>query len=276
MPHPSFFVRSLLLLTFALAFSGCVSRSYKLAEKNTAPAVALNLPSGSVGEVAKDGIAAAADAVVHTVVVYQGPGSWKREAYWDEYVLSVTNRTEAPLVVERATLHANNAESSQPGDKPWVLERTGKSWWNSAAGEQTGLYLKLGAGTVVGMGTIAAGALSAGFWGPVSSGAAAAMGVGAAAVVALPVVAISSVGMNIHRKHQVEAEFNRRRLVLPLNLEPGETVQGSFFFRITPSPRLLELQASAAGEPRNISVSLAPLASLHMRLPVIAAQPQAL
>jgi hypothetical protein len=33
------------------------------------------------------------------------------------------------------------------------------------------------------------------------------------------------------------------------------------------------IQARAAGEPQNIPVSLAPLASLHMRLPVIAAQP---
>jgi hypothetical protein len=275
MPHPrsTLLIRPFLLLTLALTFSGCVSRSYKLADKNAAPAVALNLSSGSVGETGNPGSAAPAQAVVHTVVVYQGPGSWKREAYWDEYVISVTNRTEAPLVVDNATLHANSGESLAPGDKPWPLERTGKSWWNSAAGEQTGMYLKLGAGTVAGFGTLAAGVFSAGFWGPVSSGAAAAIGVGTVAVVALPVVALSSVGMNIHRKHQVEAEFNRRRLVLPLTIEPGQTVNGSFFFRITPSPRAIEFHASTAGEPRNISVSLAPLASLHMRLPVIAAQP---
>ena len=272
MPLRSVLFRSILLLGGLVTFSGCVSRSYKLADKNTAPPVALNL-SSSPAENTASTAAPAADAVVNTVIVYQGPGSWKREAYWDEYVVSITNEGNAPLVLENATLHANGGRISHPGEKPWPLERSAKTWWKSAAGEQTGLYLKLGAGTLAGFGTMAAGALSAGFiGGTVSTGAAAVIGVGAAAFVALPVVAVSSVGMNLHRKHQVEAEFARRRLVLPLTVAPGQRVQGSLFFPVTPSPRELQLHARADAAPHDIAVSLAPLSGLHMALPVVAAQ----
>ena len=63
---------ALAIILVSLATSGCVTRSYKLADKNMAPAVALNLESAP----------APAEAVVRNVIVYRGPGSWKREAYW--------------------------------------------------------------------------------------------------------------------------------------------------------------------------------------------------
>jgi hypothetical protein len=93
------------------------------------------------------------------------------------------------------------------------------------------------------------------------------VGVGAAAVVALPIVALSSVGMNLHGKHQIQDEFARRRITLPVTLASGETVQGSLFFRITPSPRELTLRTETGERARDVSVSLAPLMWLHMRMP---------
>ncbi len=278
-------LRSGALLGAALTLTGCVTRGYKMADKNTPPLVALNLSSvpaaALVPEDTHPGAAAAltaaaapAEAVVHTVIVYQGPGSWKREAYWDEYVLTVTNRGDLPLVLTQATLLAHNGESTRPGDDPWKLERIGKTWWQGNGGQQAKTFLLLGGGTVAGFGTVAAGVISGGFFAPLTGGAAAAVGVGTAAVVALPLVAIGSVGMNLHHKSQVEAEFRRRRLVLPHTLAPGESAHGSLFFRATPSPRRLAVHTDVAGEARDVTVSLAPLAGLHLRLPVVpAAQP---
>lgn len=262
----------------SLLLTGCVTRGYKLADKNTPPPIALNLRSAPAPAAvdANPGAPAAndttllpsAEAVVHTVIVYQGPGSWKREAYWDEYVLTVTNRSAAPIVLTDATLLAQSGESNKPGDNPWKLERAGKTWWQSNAGDQAKTYLLLGGGTIAAAGVATAAALSGGFFVPLTGAAAAGATLGAAVVVALPLVAVGSVGMNIHRKHQVEAEFGRRRLGLPRTLAPGESAQGSLFFRLTPGPRELVLHTGPAADARRVSVSLAPLAGLHLRMPI--------
>ena len=73
-----------------------------------------------------------------------------------------------------------------------------------------------------------------------------------------------TVVMNQRRKHQIQDEFARRRLALPVTLAPGQTVQGSLFFRITPSPRELALPTGGDAVAR---ISLAPLAGLHLKVP---------
>ena len=269
MPMFLLLLRIHLLVLSALLFTGCVTRGYKLAAKNTPPPVPLNLVSAPANAAPDATVTepAPASVMVNTVIVYQGPGSWKREAYWDEYVLTVANPTDAPLIVTEAMLHANSGELSVPGDSPWTLERAGKQWWQTNAARQTGTYLALGAGTVAGAGFAVAAALSGGLFAPVTGAAAVGVGVGTAAVVALPIVALGSVGMNLHRKHQIQDEFTRRRIKLPLTLAPGESVQGSLFFRITPSPRELTLRTQSFARERDVSVSLAPLIWLHMKMP---------
>ena len=251
----------------ALALGGCVTRGYQLALKNTPAPVALHM------EAAQPPV----ESTVHQVIVYQGPGSWKREAYWDEYVVSVANRGPAPLTIDAAVLHDQQGAPIEPGGDPWALERLSKKWWETNGARQTGTYVVLGAGTVVGAGVAVASAYS-GLWGAsVSAGASAAGTIGAATALTLPLVAVGTVVANIHSKHKVEAEFTRRRLVLPLTLAPSQTVQGSLFFRITPGPQRLALHGRAADQPCDLTVSLAPLAGLHLAPPpVTAPRPPAL
>jgi hypothetical protein len=245
----------------ALALGGCVTRGYQLAPKNTPALVALHL------EATQPPVGAA----VHQVIVYQGPGSWKREAYWDEYVVSVANRGPAPLMIDCAVLHDQQGAPIDPGVDPWVLERLSKKWWETNGARQTGTYVVLGAGTVVGAGVAMASAYSA-FWGAsVSAGASAAGTIGAATAITLPLVAVGTVVANVHSKHKVEAEFTRRRLALPLTLAPGQMVQGSLFFRITPGPQRLALHGRAADQPCDVTVSPAPLAGLHLAPPPVTA-----
>jgi hypothetical protein len=53
--------------------AACVSSKYKRADKNAAPPVPLNrnFPSAPL------------DASLYTEISDGGPGSWKREAFWD-------------------------------------------------------------------------------------------------------------------------------------------------------------------------------------------------
>ncbi|MDP3071491.1 MAG: hypothetical protein Q8N18_14465 [Opitutaceae bacterium] len=273
----------LALLAATALLSGCVTRGYKLADKSVPPAVPLNLtnaPPASVSagpqsETAAESLAAPASAAsatpavtLSTVIVYHGPGSWKREAYWDEYVVSIRNPAAVPLVVTAARLHDGKNEPLPPGDHPWKLEKLSKTWWESNALRQTGTYFALGVGTAAGFGAAWAAAWGTMWGGTVSGGVATAGAVGTAAFVALPVLAGGTFYMNVRRKHQVEAEFTRRRLVLPLRLVPGQTVQGSLFFRVTPSPQRLVFSSHADDTPpRDTTIELLSLAGLHLKAP---------
>jgi hypothetical protein len=243
------------------ACSGCVSGSYRMARKDTPPAAVLNLPGVSTPSARPAD--PAVEAVLNTVIIHGGPGSWKRAAYWDEYILSIANPGDVPLVLETASLTDFQGTSSAPGDDPWALEKTSRTWWSRARSSQTASLLALGAGTVVGAGAVTAAALGTILSGGAAAGGAAA-GAAAVSVVALPVYAVTIVAINHRNKQAVVSEFARRRLVLPRTIAPGQVVQGSLFFRISPGPRQLVVRGLRDGGQTDILFDLEPLASLHM------------
>ena len=247
--------RGLATIVSILALAGCVSAKYKLAKKNTPPATALDL---SVSQ-------ATAEVTVHAVIVYEGPGSWKRKAFWDEYVLTIANRSDAPLLVDSAAVVDFQENQNPAGSDPWQLEKESKTWWQNVKSNDAGRLLTLGVGTVVaGTAFVAASATAIA---STSAGIAAGAATIGVAAVALPIYAVVSVIGNVKGRHKIEAEFNRRRLVLPATLAPGQTVQGSLFFRITPGPKRLLLHGRVRGVPCELVLDLAPLAGLHFKEP---------
>ena len=131
----------------------------------------------------------------------------------------------------------------------------------------TGDVLKIGGATLLTStaagGVAVLGAMSA------SSQLGVAMVVGgtvmfAAATVVVPVW---SVVANVNSRHDIEAEYRRRRLALPVFLVPGQVAQGSFFFRISPGPQRLVLRGRTGDQPCEAIIDLAPLATLHLKTP---------
>ena len=110
-----------------------------------------------------------------------------------------------------------------------------------------------------------------------SSGAASAAigGAGAATAAtvtaaALPVYGATVLGMNLHNKKSIEAEFNRRRLRLPLVLAAGETRTGSLFFPMVPNPQSLIVSWSSESGNSRAGDSVLPLdflQGLHVKGP---------
>lgn len=86
-------------------------------------------------------------------------------------------------------------------------------------------------------------------------------------MVAAPLLAVGNVVVvgvkNRRNKRAVNAEFDRRRLRLPLELSPGESVQGSFFFPVVPGPQQLILRGREGEAPLELVLDLKPLAGLH-------------
>lgn len=253
-------VRTFLLLVLAAVSTGCISSKYKLAPSSTPPPVALNLAVPATPS------APPVKATVHTVIVYRGPGSWKQDAYWDEYIVSVANRGSTPVTIESATLIDFQDQPAAPGGSPWELEKQSRSY-EARIARTIGDVLKVGGATVL-TGAATGTAVVLGTWGLSASQASAAMALGGVAVMVAATVAVPvySAVVNSRNKRDVESEFRHRRLMLPAMLVPGLAVQGSLFFRISPGPQRLALRCRVAdGETKDVVIDLAPLAGLHLK-----------
>ena len=235
---------------------GCVSTKYKLAKKDTPPAKLLNIAFPP---------AAPLQATLATLIVYRGPGSWKREALWDEYVVELVNGGDRPLIIDSATLLDSKGMPYAAGSDPWMLERQSKTLERQYRDRGEAFVRTAGAGLViVGAGAAAGSAAGSGaaLVAPAAAGAAAAAVV--VVVVVLPVYYVSVLAINHHNKKAVMTEFERRRLALPLTLAPGETRTGSLFFPMVRSPSSLVLHSVSGSVTRSARLSLDFLSALHV------------
>jgi hypothetical protein len=243
-------IRSLSLwVVFPLVvfLTGCVSAKYKLLpEKSRTPQTSTTLASDNPQ----------LSAAISALIVFKGPGSWKREAYWDEYVVTVKQQGKSPVILQSATIEDALGTQVPSGSDPWLLEKASKT--------QLDWYSKVGLKVVLGLGITSAWVASlalaeSGLF--VSTGAATA---GVISVVAIPV----TVGGHFYLSHQakkgIETEFQKRRLVFPLTLAEGAERHGSLFFPVCPGPKSLSLAYTVDGVPAQLAIDLKPLAGLHL------------
>jgi hypothetical protein len=252
---PLHFVRFVLIaLVIPLLSTGCISNRYKKARKNLPAAELLNVPFAP----------APLEASLNMVIVYNGPGSWKRDALWDEYAVTLHNPGAEPLTLTSSAL-ADYAGLARPAcDKPWILERESQTLEKKYKDMGMAFVRHAGATvTIVGVG--AAGIASAGVF------SASAPVIAGATIAALPLYALVVVTSNHDNRQLRELEFNRRCLRLPLTLAPGETRKGSFFFPMVPGPRSLSLHWSAGAAGGDAILALDFLRGLHLSSPVASA-----
>ena len=246
------------LLAAALAVSGCVSTKYKMARENTPPTMLLNLTA------AQPPLAAA----LNVVIIYQGPGSWKRAAFWDEYVVTIANGGDQPLTIASAELIDPAGANQALGTDPWALEKRSKTLEQKYRDAGVA-FARNAAGVVVIAGAGVGGVAAAGGIFAAGAGAAA-----AASVVAVPIYFLAVASFNNDNKAGIVTEFNRRRFVLPLTLAPGETRIGSLFFPMIPSPRALTLRWSGSTTGDVLTLRLDSLRGLHVKVPAPASAGQ--
>ncbi len=248
--------RSLLagLMLATISLTGCISNKYQAASALGAQPQRMDVELG--GGPMKTRLDA--------VIIYQGPGSWKKSAYWDEFLLTFTNGSDEKVTLTAASLADYSGAGVPAGTDPWQLEkaslaqrdrymRVGVSFALNTIGYAAFTYGAVGAGAFV-------GAAMTSTWGGMATGA-------VAGVVAVPVTAIVVYANNQKHKHQIEGEFTRRRVALPLILSPAEAHTGSFFFPMTVSPQALRLEWIKGAERGTIVLPLPMLAGMHVKEP---------
>ncbi|HUJ42747.1 MAG TPA: hypothetical protein VLW52_03965 [Opitutaceae bacterium] len=240
-----------MLLSGLVMLAGCTATGYKMAPKTTPPPALLNLPSTEPP----------IEALLHTVIIYRGPGSWKRDAFWDEYIVTVANRGNALVTFESASLTDFQNQVATTGKNPWELEQTSRSLAEKGFGLAKGAAVQIGGGITVAAvgGGVGAMALSGSMF--------SAAGVAVGGALLLPAFVGGTIYTNVNSRHAIEREFERRRLVLPRVLVPGQLVQGSLFFRISPGPKRLTLNCRVDDVPREVEIDLTPIAGLHLKMP---------
>jgi hypothetical protein len=227
--------------------TGCVSGNYRFASKDMPPASALNVHFPP----------APLEASLASVITDGAPGSWKREAFWDEYVVALHNTGEQPLEVASLSLVDFAGTSRAPGDDPWALERESKTLERKY--QDSGMaFARIAVPRILLATAEPVVIASAGI------GAAGAAAAATATAVALPVYGLTIWGINRHHKSAIKAEFNRRRLPLPLSLAPGETRTGSLFFPMIPNPRSIDLNWSTESGTDDSVLPLDFLYGLHV------------
>jgi hypothetical protein len=245
-----FVFRSATALLFAAALclvAACVSPKYQRAAKGAPPIQPLNekFPASML------------DSSLYTEISDGGPGSWKREAFWDEYIVSMRNEGDQALNITSATLIDYAGAVRSAGSDPWALERESKSLEKRY--RDAGIaFSRVAAPRVI---LSAAEPTVVASTGIGTAGAAAAATVTA---VALPVYGVTVFGINMHNKAAIKKEFNRRRVPLPLTLGPGETHTGSFFFPMVPNPQALSVRWTSGAGDGETTLELHFLQGLHV------------
>ena len=196
---------------------------------------------------------------VHTVLVRNGPGSWVRDADWDEYILTVKNSSRSAMKIEFLRLYSPYLPASQQSSLA-LLQLEDQS--------HDTLHDLRDVTVVAGSGALAAGATVAATAGAGYIGAAAVVPV---AMMTLPLLQYS-MDQAVERRHLehedrslIELTILERGMHLPLEVPPDGEATRSAFFPLTPAPNRLVIDYRVDGDRRSLEVLLTALAQLHLK-----------
>jgi hypothetical protein len=246
-----------------VVLAGCGGGT-RLVKQPTPPAAA-----GSVAALAQ-GQDGRLQATLDWVVVRNGPGSWAKNADWDEYLLRVANTGTAPVRITRVAVVDSTGTTVLPLATRKGLVRGSKQTVKRY--RASGLNVRAGAGgaglMAAGIATTAVGVAgaTAAAYGSALSGGSAAGGAAAAGglLIAGPAVAIFGIVRAV-RNSKVNTEIVRRSSVLPVAVGPGAVQPLDLLFPLAPSPQRLEIDYADASGSHRLDLDLrAPLAGLHL------------
>jgi hypothetical protein len=180
------------------------------------------------------------------VIVRDGPGTWAKNADWDEYLIRVTNQSGQPVRVTQVIVvdSLGTQISPEQGRKQLVKssKKTARRYKESGikvkAGRGAGTMLVAGAAvTAVGVGAAAATA-----YGTVMSGAAAGTAGAAAGGLLLlgPALAVGGIVRGVNNS-KVNSEIELRQTALPAEIPAGEETGLDVFFPLAPSPKEVQV-----------------------------------
>ncbi len=193
------------------------------------------------------------------LIVRGGPGSWVKEANWDEYRVSIRNSSTDKVLLTGAGLHSEfGVTQSSTTDMEDLELKTS---------ETISLMKHLGTGLLIGGIPSAIAVATAGGFAATLNAAAAVAAVVPVAIVAGGVVYMHNRGQRKQDRLTMQETIRQRSMVFPRELLPNEEITGSLFFGVTPSPDRLFLHYTANGIDGELDLHLQGLKDLHLKEP---------
>ncbi len=246
---------------FALCLSACGGGTRLI--KNAPPPPQASAPLATASD-------SALSADLQWVIVRDGPGTWARNADWDEYLIQVRNVSAAPIQLTEVKLfdsmeQPNTASASRSAlvdESRKNARRYKASGLKVAAGRGQGLALVAGGAgaTTAGMGLAYAGLMGSG-----GSGAVAAAG---GLILAGPAMVTMAIVRGV-RKGAVSDRIKERSTIFPVAIAAGQSQSLDIFFPLAPAPRRIDIHYTDASGAHVLSTDTSKaLDGLHFVGPV--------
>jgi hypothetical protein len=207
------------------------------------------------------------------IIVSNGPGSWAKNAYWDEYLISVHNPQSQPLSITSVAVYDSKGYENVPlSNRKKLVESSKKtirrykeSDIDVSPGMGAGQLLATGgAVTVTGVGLVYAAASTAAPYGGASTGATAVGLAGVGMVLAAPVVAVVAVKRATDNK-KVNEEIKHRRSTFPFDVDAATTSRLHLFYPVVVSPSHIVISYEIDGKSHELTLNtFKELMGLHL------------
>jgi hypothetical protein len=202
------------------------------------------------------------------VIVRDGPGTWAKNANWDEYLVNVVNESgemiriiDVTIVDSSGVRQATNADYRElVNESKETTKRYKDSNLKVEAGIGAGTMMAVGGATILGASYVGAAVTGATF-----AGAAVGAGILAGGIVVLvPTVAGISIVRSNNRK-KVAREIRKRHTFLPVTINSNEDLLLDIFYPLAPSPTQLEITYIVGGVEETLVVNTSEaLNGLHL------------
>ena len=208
-------------------------------------------------------------ARLYWVIVRDGPGTWAKNADWDEYLISVVNDTGEEIQIIDVTivdslgtrLATNSIRKQLVKESKETIKRYKSSNLKVMAGFGSGTLAATGGAVTVGV-PLAAFGVGAAVGGGAAFGVALAATGGALLLGPVLIVGAMVRGNN---NNKVAQEIERRHTILPVDLISEKPLFMDIFFPLAPSPSQLEVSYLVAGAKETLVVNTAKaLNGLHL------------
>jgi len=173
------------------------------------------------------------------VIVRDGPGTWARNADWDEYLLVASNLSGETLRITGASVYDSLGNRIAADDDRKRLVKASRI--TSRRYKESGVEVVAGVTPETMFLASAAGYGIAGAVGSAGLYTSSAVALGVLAALALvPVLAVGGV-VKASNNNEVAKEIQRRHTDLPVDIEAGDQLALNLFFPLAPSPQRVEL-----------------------------------
>ena len=207
------------------------------------------------------------------VIIRDGPGTWAKNADWDEYLVNVVNESREMIQIIDVTIvdslgvrQATNADYRElVNESKETTKRYKDSNLTVKAGIGAGTIMAVGGATMLGASAGATVASISGFWSMTGPTVAAgpAIAVGGLVVLVPAVVGIGIVRSN--NRNKVTREIRKRHTLLPVTINSHEDLLLDIFYPLAPSPTQLEITYMVVGVKETLVVNTSEaLNGLHL------------